>query len=220
MTSPVSTKKGRSPYGYAGAAAAAISHVAAATRSPNPTLPNAARLACALGGLGRPFSRTAKAAAMVIQSPDQASAPSASDGRCQPANRTAVENVELMHPAATASHGLQRDDETKIKLKASEVPMVACPLGYVSVCIRPSSKRSFGTSARQGSLSLRTSAPMTANPNPTTAITPTKVQRRLANKVEHVGVQLYDFPTQRFAAKIRVVIELMSPGGAYKNKIA
>src|SRR5260370_35769225 len=132
MTSPVSTKKGRSPYGYAGAAAAAISHVAAATRIPNPTLPNRARLAYAIAGLGRPPSRTAMAAAMVMQSPDQASAPSASDGRCQPANRTAVENVELMQPAATANHGLQRADETKIKLKANVVPMVERPLGYVS----------------------------------------------------------------------------------------
>jgi hypothetical protein len=97
-----------------------------ATRIPNPTLPNTARPGYAIAGLDRPRSRTGKAAATLMQSPDQASAPSASDGRCQPAKRTPVANVELMQPATTANHGRQRDYETKSKLKPSEVPMVAC----------------------------------------------------------------------------------------------
>ncbi len=69
------------------------------------------------------------AAATLMQNPDHASAPSASEGRCQPANRTPVENVALKQPAATANQGRHRDDETISKPKASEVPIVACPLG-------------------------------------------------------------------------------------------
>ena len=114
---------------YSGAVAAAVSHDAAATTIPNPTLPNTARPGCAIAGLGRPFSLIAKAAARFMQIPDQASSPSASDGRCQPANKTPVANIELTQPPATANHGRQRDDETKSKLKARAVPMVACPLG-------------------------------------------------------------------------------------------
>ena len=79
-----------------------------------------------------------------MQSPDHASAPSASDGRCQPVNRTAVANVALRQPAATANHGRQRDEETKSKLKASEVPMVACPLGYELLNRKPSESSVIG----------------------------------------------------------------------------
>ena len=129
MMSPVRTKKGKSPKGYSGAAVAAVVHVPTATRIPKATLLNAARLGCAVAGCGRPRSRTAKAAATVIQSADQANAPKASEGRCQPAKRTAVAKVALKAPAATANQGLQRDEETNNKAKASEVPIVACPLG-------------------------------------------------------------------------------------------
>jgi hypothetical protein len=47
-----------------------------------------------------------------------------------------------------------------------------------------------------------------------------KQQRRFGYQVKHAGVQLDDFPTQSFAAKIGVVIELMSPGRTDKDKIA
>src|ERR1700733_6578445 len=104
-------------------------HVPAATRIPKPRLPNRARLACGLAGRGPPRSRTAMAAARLMQNPDQASAPRASDGRCQPANRTPVEKVALKQPAATANHGRHREEATISNPKASEVPMVACPLG-------------------------------------------------------------------------------------------
>src|SRR5260221_12371510 len=125
MRRTVSTKKGRSQNGYSGAAAAAVSHDPATMRIPNPTLPNTARAECAIAALDLPCTRTANAAARFMQSPDQASPPSASDDRCQPANRTPVAKIELMHPAATANHGRQREDETKSKLKASAVPAVS-----------------------------------------------------------------------------------------------
>src|SRR6476659_1051749 len=116
-----------------------------------------------------------------MQSPDHASAPSASEGRCQPANRTLVAYAALRQPAATANHGRQRDGEIKSKLKASEVPMEACPIGYELLASKPlPSKVSSGTSARQGSRLLTISAPTTAQPNAATVIMPTKAQRRTA----------------------------------------
>src|ERR1700759_4467299 len=106
-----------------------MSQVPPATSTPKTMLLNRARREYAVTGRGRPRSRTAKVAATVMQNPDQASAPKASDGRCQPAKRTPVANVAVMQPAATANHGRQREEETKSRLKASEVPIVAWPLG-------------------------------------------------------------------------------------------
>src|SRR6202044_3831247 len=117
MMRPVSTKKGRSPNGYSGAVTPAISHVPPATSIPKIRLLNRARPGYSVTGRGRPRNRTAKVAAIVMQQPDQASAPKASDGRCQPAKRTPVANVAVMQPAATANHGRHREEETKSRLK-------------------------------------------------------------------------------------------------------
>ena len=60
-----------------------------------------------------------------------ATPPTASDGRCQPAARV-PEQTRLIHTApASASVGLQRGLETKIKAMTNPVAMVACPLGNV-----------------------------------------------------------------------------------------
>jgi hypothetical protein len=40
-----------------------------------------------------------------------------------------VAKVALKPPAATANQGRHRDGETNNKANASEVPIVACPLG-------------------------------------------------------------------------------------------
>ena len=119
---------------------------------------------------------------------------------------------------ATANHGRQRDEETRSKLRASEVPMVACPLGYGLLNRKPSeSKASSGTSLRHGSTSLRNSeahhrASKSRHRDYTGKSTAAhgcndnqdrcrNQQRPLTHKAEDVGVKLYNIPTQGFASK-------------------
>jgi hypothetical protein len=94
--SPVSSKNGRSMDSYSVAAARVISQIAVVTKIPDTTLAETVGVGRGIAGLGWPRSRIANAAAMLMQRPDHASAPSASDGRCQPTNKTPVVNIELM----------------------------------------------------------------------------------------------------------------------------
>ena len=124
---PVSKKKGRLRTGCSGGAVAATRKKATSSTTPSATLPDKGGLALPI--TGRPRSRTATVAARFIQTPDQASAPNASDARCQPANRTPVANIELNAPATGPNQDRQRAGETIKRARRNEVAIVACPLG-------------------------------------------------------------------------------------------
>jgi hypothetical protein len=139
-----------------------------------------------------------------MQSPDHASAPNASDGRCQPTNRTPVANVALMQPPAIASHG-----RLKATFKHGVIGYQHMPWEHVFKDLRASNA---ATAMTPTMVQRRITAIASV------AIAPRKSVRFLTS-LRRSESNVITFHPQRLAAKERVIVELMSPGRAYEGEI-
>ena len=164
-----------------------------------------------------------------MQSPDHASAPNASDGRCQPTNRTPVANVALMQPPAIARNGRQRTARPQAQRKRSNNGRVSA-----RVCVSLKATFKHGVIGYQHMPWEHVFKDLRAS-NAATAMTPTMVQRRITaiasvaiaprksvrflTSLRRSESNVITFHPQRLAAKERVIVELMSPGRAYEGEI-